>query len=82
MREQLAEDRQFARRLELRAASAQGDLVEIRAQLHAYGEQALQAAHAIAALTPAGRAADVLGERGAVTMRRLATEAWRGNRTG
>ncbi|MBX7549261.1 hypothetical protein K1Y78_14715 [Streptomyces sp. tea 10] len=33
LREQIAEDRQLARRLELRAASARGDLVEVRARI-------------------------------------------------
>ncbi|WP_369392723.1 SWIM zinc finger domain-containing protein [Streptomyces sp. CG1] len=80
VREQVAEDRKVARRLELRAASARGDLVEVRARIrelldttpfarygyveyadaHAYGEQALQAVSAIAALTAAGRAADAI----------------------
>ncbi|WP_367434689.1 SWIM zinc finger family protein [Streptomyces celluloflavus] len=178
VREQIAEDRQVRRRLELRAASAHGDLAEVRTRIrelldvtpferygyveyadaHAYGEQAAQAVSAISALTSTGRGedaislsreamqllsevqdgiddsdghlgrvgdalaeahlnacraahpdpdetarwlvrhvlsdlddltgidpldyADVLGEPGMVTVRRLAVEAWRGNRTG
>jgi uncharacterized Zn finger protein len=178
VREQIAEDRQVRRRLELRAVSARGDLAEVRARMrelldigrfaqygyveyadaHAYGEQAAQAVSAVAALTAIGRAADaislsreamrllsevqeavddsdghlsqvgadlaevhvaacraarpdpdetaqwlvghvlsdlddltdidpldyedVLGEQGMTTARRLALEAWRGNRTG
>ncbi|SCF59777.1 hypothetical protein [Streptomyces sp. Ncost-T10-10d] len=172
------QDRQVRRRLELRAASAGGDLAEIRTRIselldvtpfvrygyveyadaRAYGEQAAQAVSAITALTSTGRAedaihlsreamrllsevqdgiddsdgrlsgvgtalaeahldacrtarpdpdetgqwlvrhvlndlndltdidpleyADVLGEQGMVTVRQLAVEAWRGNRTG
>lgn len=80
VREQVAQDRKLARRLELRAASASGDLVEVRARIRelldtapfarygyveytdarAYGEQASQAASAIAALTAAGRPADAI----------------------
>ncbi|MER5359109.1 hypothetical protein [Streptomyces sp. NPDC002785] len=178
VREQVTEDRQVRRRLELRAASARGDLAEVRARMRelldigrfarygyveyadarAYGEQAAQAVSAVAALTATGRAADaislsreamrllsevqetiddsdghlgqvgtalaevhldacraappdpdetarwlvghvlgdlddltdidaldyedVLGERGMATVRQLALEAWRGNRTG
>ncbi|MFE4793898.1 SWIM zinc finger domain-containing protein [Streptomyces sp. NPDC056708] len=178
VREQIAEDRQVRRRLELRAASARGDLAEVRTRIRellditpfaqygyveyadarAYGEQAAQAVSAITALTSTGRAedaidlsreamrllsevqdgiddsdgqlgevgaalaeahldacrtarpdpdetgrwlvrhvlsdlddltdvdpldyADVLGEQGMVTVRQLAVEAWRGNRTG
>ncbi|MFD9599849.1 SWIM zinc finger domain-containing protein [Streptomyces sp. NPDC059970] len=178
VREQIAEDRQVRRRLELRAASARGDLAEVRTRIRellditpfarygyveyadarAYGEQAAQAVSAITALTSTGRAedaihlsreamrllskvqggiddsdgqlgevgaalseahldacrtarpdpdetgrwlvrhvlsdlddltgvdpldyTDVLGEQGMVTVRQLAVEAWRGNRTG
>lgn len=178
VREQLGEDPQLRRRLELRAASARGDFDEVRARVRelldigpfaqygyveyadarAYGDQAAQAVFAITALTSAGRAADalslsreamallhaaqesiddsdgclgevgaglaeahvdacraarpdpeelacwlvehvlgdlddltgidpldyedVLGARGMATLRRLAAEAWRGNRTG
>ncbi|MGP3923747.1 SWIM zinc finger family protein [Streptomyces sp. 8N616] len=178
VREQVAEDRQLRRRLELRAASARGDLAEVRARVRelldigpfaqygyveyadagAYSDQAGQAVSAIRALTGSGRAADaiilareamqllaevlesvddsdgrlgqvgghladahreaccaarpdpeelarwlvghvlgdaddltdidpldyedVLGERGMTALRKLAVEAWRGNRTG
>ncbi|MGW5277122.1 SWIM zinc finger family protein [Streptomyces sp. NPDC004044] len=80
VREQIAEDRQVRRRLELRAASARGDLAEVRTRIrelldvgrfarygyveyadaHAYGEQAAQAASAVATLTATGRAADAI----------------------
>ncbi|MGW1091345.1 SWIM zinc finger family protein [Streptomyces sp. NPDC002596] len=80
VREQIAEDRQVRRRLELRAASSRGDLAEVRARIRelldigrfarygyveyadarAYGEQASQAVSAIAALTATGRPADAI----------------------
>ncbi|MER6105172.1 hypothetical protein ABT115_23360 [Streptomyces sp. NPDC001832] len=80
VREQIAEDRQVRRRLESRAASARGDLTEVRARMRelldigrfaqygyveyadarAYGEQAAQAVSAVAALTATGRAEDAI----------------------
>ncbi|UUY50373.1 SWIM zinc finger family protein [Streptomyces yangpuensis] len=78
VREEMAEDRNLRRRLELRAASARGDVAGIRsrirelldsgpfaqygyveyADVHAYADQALQAADAIRSVTASGRAAD------------------------
>ncbi|MEW2082993.1 hypothetical protein [Streptomyces sp. NPDC005283] len=178
VREQVGEDRQLRRRLELRAASARGDLAGVRARMRelldiaafarygyveyadarAYADQVGQSVSAIRALTASGRSADamalaregmlllteavesvddsdgvlgqvgadladahldacrtarcdpeelarwlvghvlgdfddltgidpidyedVLGERGMTLLRKLAVEAWRGNRTG
>ncbi|MEU9008511.1 hypothetical protein AB0D12_01710 [Streptomyces sp. NPDC048479] len=80
MREQVGEDRQLRRRLELRAASARGDLAGVRARIRelldigpfarygyieyadarAYADQAGQAVSAIRALTASGRSADAM----------------------
>ncbi|GAA2438813.1 DUF6880 family protein [Streptomyces glaucus] len=80
VREQIGEDRQLRRRLELRAASARGDLAAVRARVRelldispfarygyveyadarAYADQAGQAVSAIGALTGSGRAADAV----------------------
>ncbi|WP_432035785.1 SWIM zinc finger family protein [Streptomyces cucumeris] len=80
VREQIAEDRQLRRRLELRAASARGDLAAVRARIRdlldispfaqygyvayadarAYADQAGQAVSAIGALTGSGRADDAI----------------------
>ncbi|MFD4142859.1 SWIM zinc finger domain-containing protein [Streptomyces sp. NPDC058572] len=80
LREQIGEDRQLRRRLELRAASARGDLAAVRARIRdlldigpfaqygyveytdarAYADQARQAVSAIGALTGSGRAADAI----------------------
>ncbi|MEU0835422.1 hypothetical protein [Streptomyces sp. NPDC005969] len=80
VREQIAEDRQVRLRLELRAASARGDLAGVRTRIrelldigpfarygyveyadaHAYGEQASQAVSAVAALIASGRPADAI----------------------
>ncbi|MDI9883457.1 hypothetical protein QMZ92_03340 [Streptomyces sp. HNM0645] len=80
VREQIGEDRQLRRRLELRAASARGDLAAVRgrvrelldispfaqygyveyADARAYADQAGQAVSALGALTGSGRAADAI----------------------
>ncbi|MFB6568234.1 SWIM zinc finger family protein [Streptomyces noursei] len=80
VRELLGEDRQLRHRLELRAASARGDLAVVRARIRdlldigpfaqygyveyadarAYADQAGQAVSAIGALTGSGRAADAI----------------------
>lgn len=80
VREQMGEDRQLRRRMELRAASARGELAEIRARVRelldsspfarygyveyadarAYADQAGQAVSAIGALTASGRADDAI----------------------
>ncbi|MEU1801379.1 hypothetical protein [Streptomyces sp. NPDC019937] len=80
VREQIAEDRQLRRRLELRAASARGDLAVVRGRIRdlldlspfaqygyveyadarAYADQAGQAVSAIGALTGSGRADDAI----------------------
>ncbi|KAK1182137.1 hypothetical protein B7755_030750 [Streptomyces sp. NBS 14/10] len=80
VREQITEDRQLRRRLELRAASARGDLAAVRARIRdllditpfaqygyveyadarAYADQAGQAVSAIGALTGSGRADDAI----------------------
>lgn len=80
VREQVAEDRQLRRRLELRAASARGDLAAVRARIRdllditpfaqygyveyadarSYADQAGQAVSAIGALTGSGRADDAI----------------------
>ncbi|WP_275463109.1 SWIM zinc finger family protein [Streptomyces noursei] len=80
VRELLGEDRQLRHRLELRAASARGDLSVVRARIRdlldigpfaqygyveyadarAYADQAGQAVSAIGALTGSGRAADAI----------------------
>ncbi|ARF57838.1 SWIM zinc finger family protein [Streptomyces gilvosporeus] len=80
VREQIGEDRQLRRRLELRAASARGDLAAVRARIRelldigpfaqygyveyadarAYADQAGQAMSAIGALIGSGRAADAV----------------------
>ncbi|GAA2293798.1 hypothetical protein [Streptomyces violaceusniger] len=80
VREQIAEDRQLRRRLELRAASVRGDLAAVRARIRdlldispfaqygyveyadarAYADQAGQAVSAIGALIGSGRADDAI----------------------
>ncbi|MDG5808082.1 hypothetical protein P9869_36630 [Streptomyces ossamyceticus] len=80
LREEIDENRQLRRRLELRAASARGDLAAVRARIRdlfdigpfaqyghveyadarAYADQAGQAVSAISALTGSGRAADAI----------------------
>ncbi|WP_043265931.1 hypothetical protein [Streptomyces sp. CT34] len=80
VRELIGEDRQLRRRLELRAASARGDITSVRARIRelldigpfaqygyveyadarAYADQAGQAVSAIGALTGSGRAADAV----------------------
>ncbi|MFE9093642.1 SWIM zinc finger domain-containing protein [Streptomyces sp. NPDC007264] len=80
LREQIDEDRQVRRRLELRAASVRGDLATLRsgirdlfdvssfaqygyveyADARAYADQAGQAVSSIRALTGSGRAADAI----------------------
>ncbi|MFI1731038.1 SWIM zinc finger domain-containing protein [Streptomyces acidicola] len=80
VREQISEDRQLRRRMELRAASARGDLATIRARIRdlldigsfaqygyveyadarAYADQAGQAVSAIRGFTGSGRAADAI----------------------
>ncbi|MCL6737236.1 SWIM zinc finger family protein [Streptomyces neyagawaensis] len=80
LREEIDENRQLRRRLELRAASARGDLAAVRARIRdlfdigpfaqyghveyadarAYADQARQAVSAIGALTGSGRAADAI----------------------
>ncbi|POX52604.1 SWIM zinc finger domain-containing protein [Streptomyces sp. Ru72] len=80
LREQIDEDRQLRRRLELRAASARGDLAAVRSRIRelldigpfaqygyveyadarAYADQAGQAVFAIGALTGSGRPADAI----------------------
>ncbi|OMI40275.1 SWIM zinc finger family protein [Streptomyces sparsogenes] len=80
VREQVGEDRRLRRRLELRAASARGDLAAVRARVRdlldispfaqygyvayadarAYADQAGQAVAAIGALTGCGRADDAI----------------------
>lgn len=80
VQEQIGEDRQLRRRLELRAASARGDLAAVRARIRdlldigpfaqygyveyadarAYADQAGQAVSAIGALTGSGRADDAI----------------------
>ncbi|MBP8536312.1 SWIM zinc finger domain-containing protein [Streptomyces sp. MK37H] len=80
VREQVGEDRQLRRRLELRAASARGDLSAVRARIRdlldigpfaqygyveyadarAYADQAGQAVSEIGALTGSGRADDAV----------------------
>ncbi|WP_329155081.1 hypothetical protein OIU91_15600 [Streptomyces sp. NBC_01456] len=80
VRELVGEDRQLRRRLELRAASARGDLAAVRARIRelldigpfahygyveyadarAYADQAGHAVSAISALTGSGRAADAI----------------------
>ncbi|WNZ08702.1 DUF6880 family protein [Streptomyces sp. 11x1] len=80
LREEIDENRQLRRRLELRAASARGDLAGVRARIRdlidigpfaqygyveyadarAYADQAGQAVSAIGALTGSGRAIDAI----------------------
>ncbi|MFJ4620443.1 SWIM zinc finger domain-containing protein [Streptomyces sp. NPDC088812] len=80
LRDQIAEDRQLRRRLELRAATARGDLPAVRARVRelldigpfarfgyveyadarAYADRAGQALSALRALTGSGRAADAM----------------------
>jgi uncharacterized Zn finger protein len=80
LRQQIGEDRQLRRRLELRAASARGDLAAVRSRVRelldigpfaqygyveyadarAYADQAEQAVSSIGALTGMGRAADAI----------------------
>lgn len=80
LREEIDENRQLRRRLELRAASARGDLAAVRARIRdlidigpfaqygyveyadarAYADQAGQAVSAIGALTGSGRAIDAI----------------------
>ncbi|MFF3499199.1 SWIM zinc finger domain-containing protein [Streptomyces sp. NPDC003247] len=80
LRDQIAEDRQLRRRLELRAANARGDLPAVRARVRelldigpfarygyveyadarAYADQAGQVLSALRALTGSGRAADAM----------------------
>ncbi|MFI1851335.1 SWIM zinc finger domain-containing protein [Streptomyces sp. NPDC020480] len=80
VREQVGEERQLRRRLELRAASARGDLAAVRARIRdlldispfaqygyveyadarAYADQAGQAVSAIGSLTGSGRADDAI----------------------
>ncbi|MBA2811154.1 hypothetical protein E0500_028065 [Streptomyces sp. KM273126] len=80
VREQIGEDRQLRRRMELRVASARGDLATVRARIRdlldigpfaqygyveyadarAYADQAGQAVSAIRGFTGSGRAADAI----------------------